>query len=359
MKYQGLETYQHGTPRRLGVLLTNLGTPDAATPKALRRYLAQFLWDPRVVELPRPLWWLILNGIILNTRPKKSAAAYQEVWTEQGSPLLTIAQAQQAALQARLQTLPFPTTVALGMRYGQPSIANALKELQQAAVTHLLVLPLYPHYAAATVGSTFDAVAEALRHWRWLPQLRMNMQYHEHPLYLNALEQSIRQHFQAHGQPQQLLFSFHGIPLRYLLAGDPYHCQCHKTARLVAERLGLTAEQWAVSFQSRFGREPWLKPYTDDYLKSLPAQGIKEVAVICPGFSADCLETIEEIGQENREYFMHAGGQVYHYIPALNAEAAHLDLMVALVKENCAGWERELTGSVAAADLALAKGAKQ
>ncbi len=359
MKYQGLENYQHATPRRLGVLLTNLGTPDAATPKALRRYLAQFLWDPRVVELPRPLWWLILNGIILNTRPKKSAAAYHEVWTEQGSPLLTIAQAQKAALQERLKNLPFAVTVDLGMRYGQPSIANALENLQKEAITHLLVLPLYPHYAAATVGSTFDAVAEVLRRWRWLPQLRMNMQYHEHPLYLNALEQSIRQHLQAHGQPQRLLFSFHGIPMRYLLAGDPYHCQCHKTARLVAARLGLTAEQWAVSFQSRFGKEPWLQPYTDDYLKSLPAQGIKNVAVICPGFSADCLETIEEIGQENQEYFRHAGGEIYHYIKALNTEAAHLDLMVALVKENYAGWEQELTGTVAPADLALAKGSKQ
>jgi ferrochelatase len=331
--------FAHDRPMVTGVLLTNLGTPEAPTTAALRKYLAEFLWDRRVVDLPRPLWWLILHGIILRLRPRRSAAAYRQVWTEAGSPLLATAQRQAAALQAELQQrLAGPLVVELGMRYGQPSIAAALQRLHEADAHRVLVLPLYPQYSCSTTASTFDAVAAAMADRRWLPELRFINHYHDETGYIEALAASIREAWAGRGQPQQLVFSFHGTPQRFHSEGDPYFCHCHKTARLVAERLGLADGAWQVCFQSVFGREEWLRPYTIETLRELATAGTTSVDVVCPGFSADCLETIEEIGVENREAFLAAGGERFHYIPALNDRPDHIHALAALVQKHLAGW---------------------
>jgi protoporphyrin/coproporphyrin ferrochelatase len=339
MPYINTPSFRHDAPESLGVLLLNLGTPDAPTVPAVRRYLAEFLWDPRVVEIPRPIWWLILHGVILRVRPARSARAYQGVWTERGSPLLEISRRQAERLQVRLtETLPGPVRVALGMRYGNPSIASALAELRAAQVRRLLVLPLYPQYSATTTASTFDAVTRELSRWRWIPELRFVNQYHDEPGYIAALVASIRDHWAANGEPRRLLFSFHGIPKDYFLNGDPYHCQCHKTARLVTEALGLAPERWALAFQSRVGTKEWLRPYTDETLKAWGREGLDSVQVISPGFSADCLETIEEIGVENRDYFQSAGGGRYGYVPCLNDRPDHLEMLTGLVGRHACGW---------------------
>ncbi len=337
--YHGEAGYSHGTLPVTGILITNLGTPDAPTAQALRRYLGEFLWDPRIVEIPRPLWWLILHGVILRIRPKRSAHAYQKVWTDEGSPLLAISRKQAAALQQLLEKqFGGPVKVALGMRYGNPSIADGLAELRRANARRILVLPLYPQYAASTTASTFDAVADVLKTWRWIPELRMVNHYHDDPAYINALVTSIRESWEKHGQAERLLFSFHGIPKRCLLAGDPYHCECHKTARLVAEQLQLPADRWQLAFQSRFGREEWLKPYTDKTLEAWGKAGVKSVDIVCPGFSADCLETLEEMAMLNRGVFLEAGGEKYHYIPALNDRDDHMQALADLVKKHTQGW---------------------
>jgi len=349
------EPQRHDAPPVTGVLITNLGSPDAPTPTAVRRYLAEFLADPRIVELPRWLWWLILHGIILRVRPARSARAYAKIWTAQGSPLLEISRQQQAALQQALQARwPGPIQVVLGMRYGQPSIATALAELRAAGARRVLVLPLYPQYASATTGSTFDAVAAVLQGWRWLPDLRFISHYHDDAGYIRVLAEHIQTYWAAQGRPDKLLFSFHGIPQRTFLAGDPYHCECHKTARLVAEQLGLAADNWQVCFQSRFGREAWLQPYTDHTLQALGAAGMRRVDVVCPGFSADCLETLEEIDEQNRALFLQAGGQAFHYIPALNAHPDHIALLSDLIARELQGWSTaDLPTVQAAADLSL------
>ena len=344
MKYKNVPGFEHGTPESLGVLMLNLGTPDAPTPTAVRRYLAEFLKDPRVVEIPRPLWWLILHGVILRVRPSRSARAYKAVWTDRGSPLLDVAQRQAAGLQERLvQRFGNGLRVELGMRYGNPSVAEALGRLKQANVRRLLVLPLYPQYSGTTTASVFDAVTDELSTWRWLPELRFINHYHDNPAYISAVAESIRTAWAEHGEPERLLFSFHGIPKRYFMAGDPYHCHCHKTARMVVEQLALPEDRWLVSFQSRVGRDEWLQPYTDETLKLWGSDGVKSVHVVAPGFSADCLETLEEIDVENRGYFLEAGGGSYHYIPCLNDDPAHLDMMVGLVEQHTAGWP-EMTG---------------
>ncbi len=338
-RYVGSANYAHDNIPRLGVLITNLGTPDAPTAPALRRYLAEFLSDPRVVEAPRWLWWLVLHGIILRFRPRRAAAAYAKVWSAEGSPLLVHSRRQASALQSALdERFAGPVTVALGMRYGTPSISAALEELRQANAQRILVLPLYPQYSASTTASTFDALADVLASWRWLPQLRFVTHYHDEPAYVDALAESIRAHRAAHGATDKLLFSFHGLPKRYLLQGDPYFCQCHKTARLVAERLELADGAWQVVFQSRFGREEWLKPYADHTLARLPKEGVGSVEVICPGFSADCLETLEEMAEQNRDVFLNAGGKTYHYIPALNDSPTHIAMLANLIAEHCQGW---------------------
>ncbi len=339
MKYKS-EKLSGGHQARVGVLLLNLGSPDAPTPSALRRYLAEFLWDPRVVEMSRPLWWLILHGIILRTRPKKSAQAYQSVWSEQGAPLLVTSQQQAQALQARLQGEVSPHfVVELGMRYGNPSIVSALDKLKEANVQHLVVLPLYPQYSAATTASCFDVIYRELQQWRWIPELRFINGYDDHPAYISALAKSVESAWsQTEEKDELLLFSFHGTPTRYCEAGDPYYNFCQKTARLVAEQLGLEKESYLITFQSRFGKEPWLQPYTDETLAALPSKGIKRVAVICPGFSVDCLETIEEIDVENREIFLAAGGELFRYISALNASPDHIEMMFQLLLQHTHGW---------------------
>lgn len=334
----GPDLHTHGRPAATGILLVNLGTPDAPTAAALRRYLAEFLSDRRVVEIPRLLWWPILHGIILRTRPAKSAAKYATIWTPEGSPLLAIGRRQQAGLQARL-TGHGPVHVALGMRYGRPSIAAALGELRAAGCERLLVLPLYPQYSAATTATALDALAAEFARWRRLPELRCVMQYHDEPAWIDALAASIDAHATAHGGlAERVLFSFHGLPKRNLALGDPYHCQCLKSARLVAERLGLADGRWAVAFQSRFGRAEWLKPYTSATLQQWAGAGVRSVDVICPGFAADCLETLEEIAIENRLLFEQAGGGTLRYVPALNDAPAHLDALAALIRRHCSGW---------------------
>jgi ferrochelatase len=339
MRFEGEKDFVHGSAEAMGVLVVNLGTPDAPTPAALRRYLRQFLWDPRVVEIPRPLWWMILHGIILRTRPARSAKNYQKVWTADGSPLLAIGARQVQALRDVLkQRVKGPVHIELAMRYGNPSIQSALEKLRDAKARRIVILPLYPQYSATTTASTIDAIADVVRRWRWIPELRFINQYHDDPGYIQALVSSIRAEWDKHGAPKKLLFSFHGIPKRNLLHGDPYHCQCHKTARLVAERLGLKDEQWQVTFQSRFGKAEWLKPYTQQTLEELARKKVDNVHVVCPGFPADCLETLEEIDGENREAFLHAGGKEFRYIPALNDGAEHVHALAALAVRHTHGW---------------------
>jgi len=314
-----------------GVLLVNLGTPDAPTPAALRRYLGEFLADPRVTELPRWLWWLILHGVILRLRPRRSALKYQQIWTETGSPLLSISQAQTQALSLSLGE---EFKVALAMRYGNPSIAAGLEELRQANAQRIVILPLYPQYSGSTTGSTFDAIADVLKTWRRVPDLRFISHYYEQSAYIQALAVQIKNYWAKHGIPDQLLFSFHGVPKRFVIAGDPYFTQCQKTAQLVAAEMNLTADKWTLVFQSRFGREEWLKPSIDHTLTALGKLGLKRVDVICPGFAADCVETLEEINQENRQVFLKAGGHIFHYIPALNDNNEHIQALVALVRDS-------------------------
>jgi protoporphyrin/coproporphyrin ferrochelatase len=306
------------------VLLVNLGTPDAPTPAALRRFLGEFLGDPRVVEIPRPIWWLILHAVILRVRPRKSAAAYKSIWMEAGSPLMVYSLALAKALGNELADLTGEAVhVELAMRYGQPSIPARLEKLKRAGVSRILVLPLYPQYAAATTASIFDAVVDTLKAWRHIPELVMISDYHADPHYIAAVSDSVAQFWASEGRAEQLLFSFHGLPERSRSLGDPYYEQCVRTASLIAKRLGLGDGDWQLVFQSRFGAAEWLKPYCVDVLKALPGSGLRSVDVVCPGFSVDCLETLEEIAMANREVFMAAGGQQYRYIPALNDRADH------------------------------------
>lgn len=337
--FLGSSDYDHRTPERLGVLLVNLGTPAAPTTGAVRRYLGEFLSDPRVIETPRWLWWLILHGVILRIRPARSAHAYQQIWTPQGSPLLINSQQLTTMLGAQLRThLHAETQIALGMSYGEPSLTAALTQFHQANVRKLVVLPLYPQYSGSTTGSVFDAVTRILQTWRWVPELRFVSHYHDHSSYIEALADSVRRHWQDH-ERQHLLLSFHGLPQRYLLEGDPYHCQCFKTARLLAEKLQLRPDEWSVSFQSRVGREEWLRPYTDQRLIELARSGSKRVTVMCPGFAADCLETLEEIALRNREDFLGAGGEQFDYVPALNASALHVQALLEIIQQHSQGWQ--------------------
>jgi ferrochelatase len=334
--------FKHGQSPVLGILITNLGTPDEPNTSALRRYLKEFLWDPRIVDMPRVLWWCILQVILL-IRPAKSARAYKKIWDEKtGSPLLAIARRQADALRAAIKDkISGPVAVELGMRYGNPSIASALEKLRGANAQRILVLPLYPQYSSSTTASTFDAVAAAVKSWRWVPEFRFVNQYHDDMNYIDALANSIEEAWSRHGKPEKLLFSFHGTPKRFLLTGDPYFCHCQKTARLAAEKLALKESEWQVVFQSIFGREEWLKPYTIETLRALGRQGVDSVDVVCPGFSADCLETLEEIEQENRHAFLEAGGKQYHYIPALNDRPDHINALLNIIQRHCQGWDTE------------------
>lgn len=333
--------FQHGEIPAVGVLLTNLGTPEAPTAAALRPYLKEFLGDPRVIELPRWQWLPILNLFVLPTRPKESAELYASVWTDEGSPLLVFTRRLADAVSERLhEEVASPLHVAVGMRYGEPSIAGALHELRKKGCRRLLVLPLYPQYSATTTATTIDALTEELTGWRWIPELRTIHSYHDDPGYVKALAGSIREVWERDGEPAKLLLSFHGIPQRYFDNGDPYHCLCHKTARLVAEDLGLDPGRYVVAFQSLFGKEEWLKPYTDRTIMALAESGLESLDVICPGFSADCLETLEEIGGENKQNWVEHGGDedTYRYIPALNDRPEHVELITHLLLRHLGGW---------------------
>lgn len=307
----------------LGVLLINLGTPEAPTPAALRRYLGEFLWDPRVVETPRALWWLILNGVILRVRPRRSAQAYRRIWTPEGSPLLVLSRRLSAAVEAALAEAGQPMPVALGMRYGQPSIAQGLTRLKDAGATEIVVLPLYPQYSASTAASSFDAVARVLRDWREIPSLHFVRDYHDDDAYLDAVADKIRGHWQAHGRGEKLLLSYHGLPKRFAQRGDPYPEQCRISSERIARRLGLEPDRWLMTFQSRFGPQAWLTPYTDKTLETLAREGVRSVDLACPGFAVDCLETLEENAMVNRDLFLAAGGREFRYLPCLNDDAAH------------------------------------
>jgi len=332
--------FSHDETPATGVLVSNLGTPDAPTTGALKTYLREFLSDPRVIDLPRWKWKIILELFILTTRPQKSAAAYKQVWTDEGSPLLVTATKQTAGIEAGLRKR-FPGTLhtALGMRYGNPSIESALQELEAKNCGRVLLFPLYPQWSATTTGSTFDAIAASFKTRGFIPEFRMVRSYHDHPGYIESLANSAREVWEKDGEPERLVMSFHGIPKRYFTeGGDPYFRFCTKTARLLREALGRTEENAVLTFQSRFGKEEWLQPYTDETLRAWGKDGVESVDVICPGFSADCLETIEEIDVENREYFIGAGGRKFRYIPALNERADHVSALVDVAAHELNGW---------------------
>ena len=342
MAYKGQENLDHLNPAKVGVLITNLGTPDAPDTGAVRRYLREFLSDPRVVEIPRFIWFFILNLVILVVRPRKSAEAYKGVWTEEGSPLLVYSLAQGKGIQERLhQKYGENVVVRVGMRYGNPSIASQLQAFEDEGIRKLVVLPLYPQYSGSTNGSTFDALARNFLTRRLVSDLRFISHYPDYPPYIQAMADHIRAYRERKGSADKLVFSYHGVPKRFLLKGDPYFHECHQTSQLLAQALGLADDQWITTFQSRFGREEWLQPYTDATLKAMPQQGVKSVQVFCPGFSADCLETVEEIDEENRGYFEQAGGESFAYISAMNAEPVHLDALTRLIEDNLQGWHLE------------------
>lgn len=359
--------YKHGDQLKVGILLANLGTPDAPTAKALRPYLRQFLMDRRVVEIPRFIWWWILNCIILVIRPKKSAEKYAQVWTKDGSPLLVYATKQKQMLQGYLgQKIQSPFAVELGMSYGNPSMQSAIESLKAQHCDKILVFPLYPQYAASSTAASLDAVWQTLLKMRNVPAIRTIRQYHDHPAYIKAMADSIRAYWAINGKPKQLIMSFHGVPKIHLTKGDPYHCGCHKTARLIAEALGLDNTEYQVAFQSRFGKQEWLKPYLAETLESLGKAKTKHIDVVCPGFSSDCLETLEEIAMEGKEIFQSNGGGKYHYIPALNAQESWIHAMTDIALENLQGWVSEQwdTGAAKVAaneteQRAKALGAKQ
>lgn len=331
MKYIGKEHDIDNSNTKTGVLLVNLGTPDRPICPGLRKYLAEFLMDPRVIELPSFFRALLVKGIIINVRSHKSAATYREIWTEKGSPLLL----NSTNLAEKTATLLGDDyQVEIAMRYGQPSVKDKIASLHDKGVRKIVVVPLYPQYSGATNGSTFDAVAKALTKQRWVPNIKFVSDYYQKGNYIKAIGDSISEHWTVNGRKQKLVMTFHGIPKKYIVRGDPYESQCKESAKQIADYLGLNKDQWILVFQSRFGAEEWLQPYCDQTLKELPAQGIKSVDIICPGFSADCLETLEEIDQENREYFLEAGGEEYAYIPCLNDADAHAELMAEIVREN-------------------------
>lgn len=340
MNYRTEPHYTHGTPSKTAVLVVNLGTPKAPTAQALRPYLKQFLSDPRVVEVPRLIWWPILNGIILNTRPAKSAAKYASVWMPEGSPLRVHTERQANLLQGYLgeRTAGMPVMVEYAMRYGEPSIESVLDRLRAQNCQRILVLPLYPQYSASTTATVFDELFAILQRTRNVPEVRLIKHFHKDPGYIRASAQNIRDHWTLHGRPDKLVMSFHGLPRKSLDQGDPYFCECQASARLIAQALGLTAEQYVVSFQSRFGRAEWLQPYTTSVLKELGKQKTGRVDVVCPGFAADCLETLEEIAQEGKEDFQHAGGGEYHYIPCLNERPDWIQALTDIALNHLHGW---------------------
>jgi len=338
MRFAAEPAHTHDQPERTAVLLTNLGTPAAPTAGAVRSYLAEFLSDPRVVEIPRALWWPILHGVILRTRPARSAAKYAAIWTRDGSPLATWTGLQADRLRGSLGERGHAVLVQPAMRYGQPSIASGLDALKAQGATRILIMPMYPQYSAATTASTLDAVAAWTRCSRRVPELRVVNQFHDDAAYIAALAARVTDHWMREGRGSMLVMSFHGLPARSLALGDPYHCHCHKTARLLAERLGLKPDEYKLTFQSRFGRARWLEPYTDATLRKLARGGLERVDVVCPGFTSDCLETLEEIAIEGRNTFITAGGKAFHAISCLNDHPVWIDALAKLAIRHLQGW---------------------
>ena len=362
MRYTAEPNYSHGTAEKTAVLLINLGTPEAPTAQAVKTYLRQFLSDPRVVEIPKLVWWLILNGLILTTRPKKSAAKYASIWMAEGSPLKVHTERQRTLLQAQLTEKIQGTSVIVdyAMCYGQPSIPDVLARLKAHNCQRILLVPLYPQYAASATAAALDAVYAELQKMRNMPAIRSIKHFHDDTDYIKASAQNIRDYWTLHGRPDKLVMSFHGVPRYSLDKGDPYHCECLKSGRLIAEELGLNADQYVISFQSRFGKAEWIKPYTMDTLIKLGKQRTLRVDVVCPGFVADCLETLEEIAQEGKEEFKHAGGGEYHYIPCLNDRPDWMQALTGLVVDNLHGWlpKQDLAQLEKSRLSALALGAK-
>jgi ferrochelatase len=338
MPFSPEPAFTHGQPQHTGVLYCNLGTPDAPTAPAVRRYLAEFLSDPRVVEIPRAVWLPILYGAILPFRPAKSAAKYATIWTREGSPLKLWTDKQAKLLQGWLGEHGHRVQVRYAMRYGSPSIASQLDALKAAGATRILVLSAYPQYSGTTTASLIDAVNAWAGRTRNVPELRFVNRYHDDRAYLAALAGRIQRDWDEHGKPDHFVMSFHGVPQRTLLLGDPYHCECQKTGRMLATWLGLEPAQYSVTFQSRFGKAKWLEPYTEPTLVALARKGVKRVDVACPGFTSDCLETLEEIAQEGRDAFLKAGGKAFHYIPCLNDDPAWIAALGALAVRNLGGW---------------------
>jgi ferrochelatase len=356
-------TFAHGQPERCAVLYCNLGTPDTPSTADVRRFLREFLSDPRVVEIPRLLWLLILHGVILRFRPAKSAAKYASIWTAEGSPLKVWTERQAKLLQGWLAQRGHDVQVRYAMRYGSTSIASQLDALKANGTTRVLVLPAYPQYSATTTASLFDAVYAWAGTVRNIPELRFVKHYHDDPRYIGALAAKIRRYWKTQGRPDQLVMSFHGVPERTLQLGDPYHCECFKTARLLAEQLGLAREQFKVTFQSRLGRAKWLQPYTEPTLIAMGQAGVKRVDVVCPAFTSDCLETLEEIDMEGRAAFLHAGGKEFHYITCLNDETEWITALCELTQQHLAGWPTQAAPQpltlAASRAAALALGATQ
>ena len=328
MKFKGEQNFQHENEQKKGVLIAYLGTPDSPDVLSVRRYLKEFLSDPRIIEVPKIIWWFVLNIFILNFRSFNSARLYKSIWTEGGSPLLVNCIKIKEKVQ---KSLPSNYQVALGMRYGNPSIKSALNELKEANCRDIEVITLFPHYSATTVGSIFDAVSTEIKSWRWVPSVKFLNSYHDNPLLIEILSERIKKSFDSQGKPDKLVFSYHSIPKKYFDSGDPYHCLCQKTSRLIAEKLSLNEKDYITAFQSRFGPSEWLKPYTSETMKSLPKEGIKSVQVVSPGFGVDNLETLQEIDIENKEYFEDAGGENFHYIPCLNDDDDHVEFLISLI----------------------------
>jgi ferrochelatase len=365
-RYLPEPVYRHGTAAKTAVLLINLGTPEAPSAPAVRRYLKEFLSDPRVVEIPRAIWWLILNGIILNVRPKKSAEKYASVWTPEGSPLKVHTERQAKMLRGFLGAAGHRVPVDYAMRYGQPSIPDTLSRLKAEGCTRILLLPLYPQYSSSTTATAFDAASAWAATIRNQPEIRTIRSFADDPGYIEALASSVRQHWMVNGHPNtsyRLIMSFHGVPRYTLDKGDPYHCECHKTGRLLAEALNLGADEYQICFQSRFGRAEWLQPYTAPTLAALGKQGVQRVDVICPGFPADCLETLEEIAIEGKAEFIQAGGKDYRYIPCLNERDDWIHALTDLAVTHLQGWPTRITPDPAVLEIsalrAKALGASQ
>jgi len=354
--------FAHGQAPRTGVLYCNLGTPDTPSASDVRRFLAEFLSDPRVVEIPRLIWLVLLHGVVLRVRPAQSGAKYASIWTSEGSPLRVWTERQTRGLRAWLTQRKHDVLVRYAMRYGNTSISSQLDALKAEGATRVLIVPAYPQYSATTTASLWDAVYQWAATVRSIPELRFINHYHDDPHYIAALASRVSRHWLEHGRPDVLVMSFHGVPERTLHLGDPYHCECFKTARLLAEQLSLNASEFKVTFQSRLGRAKWLEPYTEPTLIEMGKAGVKRVDVVCPAFTCDCLETLEEINQEAREAFLHAGGQTFHYIPCLNDDEAWIAALGEITQQHLMGWPTQITSDdqtlAASKAAALALGAE-